>query len=86
VVTGVATFEVDGGTVTARCEGGSDGTEIVEAPLPAVPDLNIEGPAGVYYDDCQEAVAMGTAPVLAGENGYREELDSDSDGVGCETY
>ena len=56
----------------------------IEAPLPAVPELNIEGPAGIYYDDCQEQVALGTAPVLVGENGYRDELDADPDGVGCE--
>lgn len=55
-----------------------------QAPLPLLPELNVEGPPGVYYDDCQEAVAMGTAPVLEDENGYREDLDSDADGIGCE--
>jgi hypothetical protein len=39
---------------------------------------------GVYYDDCQDAVAQGTAPVLKGENGYREDLDADADGIGRE--
>jgi hypothetical protein len=58
-----------------------------EPPAATVPELelpNIEGPDGVHYDDCQDAVAQGTAPVLRDENGYREELDADNDGVGCE--
>jgi hypothetical protein len=60
---------------------------LIDVPPATVPDLelpNIEGPDGVYYDDCQDAVAQGTAPVLRDENGYREELDADNDGVGCE--
>jgi hypothetical protein len=71
-----------------ECEGVVYEPGLAEVPPPAtVPDVelpNIEGPDGVYYEDCQDAVAQGTAPVLKGENGYREELDADSDGIGCE--
>lgn len=37
-----------------------------------------------YYEDCDEARAAGEAPVYRGGSGYRDELDSDSDGVACE--
>ena len=40
--------------------------------------------AGAYYPNCNAARAAGVAPILAGEPGYRPELDGDSDGVACE--
>jgi hypothetical protein len=38
----------------------------------------------VYYRNCSHARALGAAPVMAGEPGYRAGLDRDGDGVGCE--
>ena len=43
-------------------------------------------PAGAYYPNCDAARAAGVAPIYAGEPGYRDELDGDSDGVACEPY
>lgn len=40
----------------------------------------------VYYRNCAAARAAGAAPIQAGEPGYRDELDADSDGVACEPY
>ena len=40
----------------------------------------------VYYSGCDEARAAGTAPIYAGQPGYREALDGDGDGVACETF
>jgi hypothetical protein len=40
----------------------------------------------VYYSGCNEARAAGKAPIYAGQPGYREGMDGDSDGVACEPY
>lgn len=39
---------------------------------------------GVYYANCAAVRAAGKAPILRGADGYRDGLDSDSDGIGCE--
>lgn len=41
---------------------------------------------GDHWSRCAEARAAGTAPIYAGEPGYREGLDGDSDGIACEPY
>ena len=41
---------------------------------------------GPYYTNCDEARAAGVAPTYAGEPGYRDRLDGDSDGIACEPY
>jgi hypothetical protein len=41
---------------------------------------------GDHWRGCDDARAAGTAPIYAGEAGYREGLDADSDGVACEPY
>jgi hypothetical protein len=41
---------------------------------------------GDYWGGCTEARAAGTAPIYAGEPGYREGMDGDGDGVACEPY
>jgi len=38
----------------------------------------------VYYENCDDAINSGAAPVYADEPGYRAGLDRDSDGIGCE--
>ena len=38
----------------------------------------------VRYENCDDARAKGKAPVHSTDPGYRADLDSDSDGVGCE--
>jgi hypothetical protein len=40
----------------------------------------------VYYPYCDAARAAGAAPILAGQPGYRPELDRDGDGIACEPY
>jgi hypothetical protein len=42
--------------------------------------------AGDYWSRCAAARQAGTAPIYAGEPGYRDGLDSDSDGIACEPY
>jgi hypothetical protein len=42
--------------------------------------------ASAYYANCTDARAAGAAPIYAGEPGYREEMDGDSDGIACEPY
>jgi hypothetical protein len=37
-----------------------------------------------YYANCDDARAKGKAPVYSTDPGYRPELDSDHDGIGCE--
>ena len=41
---------------------------------------------GDDWGGCNDARAAGTAPIYAGEPGYREDMDGDADGVACETY
>ncbi|TGX55822.1 excalibur calcium-binding domain-containing protein [Sphingomonas gei] len=41
---------------------------------------------GDTWRRCDDARAAGTAPIYAGEPGYREGLDGDSDGIACEPY
>ncbi len=43
-------------------------------------------PPGAYYPGCNAARAAGVAPLLAGEPGYRPEMDGDGDGIACEPY
>jgi hypothetical protein len=46
--------------------------------------ITSSGSPGVYYANCDDARAKGAAPVYAASPGYRPELDSDHDGIGCE--
>ena len=39
---------------------------------------------GDHWQGCNHARAAGTAPIYAGEPGYREGLDGDGDGIACE--
>lgn len=41
---------------------------------------------GDYWAGCNSARAAGTAPIYAGEPGYREGMDGDGDGIACEPY
>lgn len=45
-----------------------------------------EPQAGDYWPGCDAARAAGTAPIYAGEPGYREGMDGDGDGIACEPY
>ncbi len=42
--------------------------------------------AGDFWRGCNDARAAGTAPIYAGEPGYRENMDGDGDGIACELY
>ncbi|MDQ2891708.1 MAG: excalibur calcium-binding domain-containing protein [Pseudomonadota bacterium] len=42
--------------------------------------------AGDFWRGCNDARAAGTAPIYAGEPGYRENMDGDGDGIACEPY
>ena len=48
-------------------------------PAPGQP-----APPSVFYEDCDAVRAAGADPIRVGDPGYRPELDSDGDGVGCE--
>lgn len=41
---------------------------------------------GDTWRGCDDARAMGTAPIYRGEPGYREGMDGDGDGIACEPY
>lgn len=55
--------------------------EPVPAPAPA---SSSPSPSTVHYASCAEARAVGAAPVLVGQPGYRSGLDGDGDGIACE--
>ena len=42
------------------------------------------GQQPVHYENCDDARAKGKAPVHSTDAGYRSDLDSDHDGIGCE--
>ncbi|MEE4025039.1 DUF1524 domain-containing protein [Gordonia sp. PKS22-38] len=50
-------------------------------PPPPAPAQDATGP----YENCTAARDAGAAPVYAGQPGYGSHLDSDGDGVGCES-
>jgi LPXTG-motif cell wall-anchored protein len=59
---------------------------VVTTPTPTTPAPVVQPVVQeTYYDNCDDARAQGAAPVHAGQPGYRAGLDSDSDGIGCET-
>lgn len=47
-------------------------------------NIDINSNQSVYYENCSDARAQGSAPVYSNEPGYRTALDRDRDGVGCE--
>ena len=47
------------------------------APLPGATQVK-------YYKNCDAARADGNAPIRRGEDGYRDQLDRDGDGIACE--
>ena len=38
----------------------------------------------VHYSGCNEVREAGKAPILAGQPGYRSDMDGDGDGIACE--
>ena len=50
------------------------------------PEERIKIEQSVYYSGCREVRAAGKAPLYAGQAGYREGMDGDSDGIACEPY
>jgi len=64
---------------TRGSSGGTGGTPTVPSAPAAQPPAQ-----QVSYANCDDARAKGAAPIYSGQPGYRPELDSDSDGVGCE--
>ena len=41
---------------------------------------------GDFWSRCDDARAVGAAPIYRGEPGYRDGLDADNDGIACEPY
>lgn len=76
-----------GGIGSAVTSGATPAT-ILEKVTPVAVGLGLaRAPqAGGYWPRCAAARAAGTAPIYAGEPGYREGLDGDSDGIACEPY
>jgi hypothetical protein len=52
----------------------------------AVAQREQSGSAQVYYRNCTQARAAGSAPIYAGQPGYRPALDADGDGIACEPW
>jgi hypothetical protein len=40
----------------------------------------------VHYSGCNEVRDLGKAPILAGQPGYRTDMDGDLDGIACEPH
>ncbi len=51
---------------------------------PATAPAAAPAPEDVYFANCSEARAAGTAPIYVGELGYRSKMDRDGDGLACE--
>lgn len=73
---------------TALTEDGRDRISSSIKPLAVTAGIRRarEPQRGDYWRGCNDARAAGTAPIYAGEPGYREGLDGDSDGIACEPY
>lgn len=59
-------------------EGDSPETGTTQVPEPVTTVVP-------YYSNCQDMKDAGMAPVKRGEDGYREALDRDHDGVACDS-
>jgi hypothetical protein len=46
--------------------------------------ITVKIPNIVYFPDCLAAWAFGAAPMYRGQQGYRDELDKDHNGIACE--
>ena len=55
-----------------------------ELPEEADKEWSVEASDSVYYPGCNAVRAAGKAPLLAGQPGYRSEMDGDGDGIACE--
>lgn len=55
-----------------------------ESTEPPVDEPSDPADDAVFYENCDEVRAAGAAPLLAGEPGYRAELDRDGDGSACD--
>ena len=42
--------------------------------------------SGDFWHGCNDARAVGTAPIYRGEPGCRAQMDGDNDGIACEPY
>ncbi|WP_082949199.1 thermonuclease family protein [Mycolicibacterium celeriflavum] len=52
-------------------------------PPPASSAASPPPPSSLYYGNCAAVRRAGAAPLMAGEPGYRADLDADGDGVAC---
>ena len=58
-------------------------TQLPPAAVPSArPRARLE--QSVYYSGCNEVRDAGKAPLLAGQPGYRPDMDGDTDGIACE--
>jgi hypothetical protein len=55
-----------------------------ELPEEADREWTAEADDSVQYAGCNDVRAAGKAPLLAGQPGYRSDMDGDGDGVACE--
>jgi hypothetical protein len=68
-------------TATAPASAVQTPPAIVQPPAPVV---QIPMPSSAYFANCSAARGAGSAPLYAGQPGYRSALDRDGDGVACE--
>ena len=47
-------------------------------------DQRVRIEQSVYYSGCNAVRDAGKAPLLAGQPGYRPDMDGDADGIACE--
>jgi hypothetical protein len=65
-------------TATAPASAVQAPPAIVQPPVPVV---QIPMPSSAYFANCSAARGAGSAPLYAGQPGYRSALDRDGDGV-----
>lgn len=61
------------------------GVPVCEKSSPSTTAPPSGSPGGVYYKNCDDARAHGASNIHKGQPGYRPGLDSDHDGIACET-
>jgi LPXTG-motif cell wall-anchored protein len=75
-------FEYVAGPVDGGNNGGVDNGNVTPPPAN---NGNNGNTGGVYYENCQAAQDAGVGPIAKDKPGYRPALDSNGDGIACES-
>lgn len=84
VVTPPPTTTVPPTTTTPPSSSSAPPTSSTGSIPPATNTTNTSSTSAVHYANCDAVKAAGKAPIRPGDEGFRNEFDSDNDGAGCE--